>query len=346
MWNRRTRRAGHRWALLPVLSVAALLMACGGGSGEDPEAAPDEASTEERRTPIEEFLGETWTGENEAQWLGDLREVDNLVAECMSAQGFEYTPISDSAGGETVVVDGEVVEGQGQADQSDLASDDEYVSEYGYGISTIDAFGDGERVRPDVGNVSELSPEEKVAYDQALRGEWTGYDQWVAGEIVDEELIDGAPPDAGCYGQAIHEVFPNGVDAPEDRIADQFPILTEAADVVESRAQNDPRAVEARGEWADCMADAGHPEYGSPEEAMQGVTDRFEALDGTDAALQQLRDDEVSLAVADADCQEQVDLEAVLWDVRVDHEQEFLDDNRDEMERYRDALVAAQEEGS
>src|SRR5688572_9236072 len=101
--------------LLAVGCVAGLaLSGCGVGGNtpaDGPETDPPNGSEGEEQSPLSEFLGERAgfaTGDrmvmsSSSADLTDeerqqMRQVEELVAECMQELGFEYIPVDPSAG--------------------------------------------------------------------------------------------------------------------------------------------------------------------------------------------------------------------------------------------------------
>jgi len=107
---RREPLATHRplAAVLAVLTATVLLAACGGGGSSKAEQAP-----------VEEQLGLEQDGILERQ-----AKAENYIRDCMTAQGFEYTPVDPQAQRAALV---------GQADMSE----EDFNKQYGYGITTL-----------------------------------------------------------------------------------------------------------------------------------------------------------------------------------------------------------------
>lgn len=91
----------------------------------------------------------------------------------------------------------------------------------------------------------------------------------------------------------------------------------------------------ANQDWAACMAKAGHV-YELQEHAAEAAWVDVEnsigigaAGDVTDAMIAQAREDEITLALADFDCRASTDFATRVNEVRVAHEREFIDDNRE-----------------
>jgi hypothetical protein len=228
---------------------------------------------------------------------------------------------------------------------------DEFAERYGYGMFTIDyEESDQESFEdPQAEHTEGMSEAERLAYDEALYGTFD--------EETGEETGDG-----GCQGRAWDD---EGGAAVED----EFTELMDAESALWERIDDDPRVADAARGWASCMADAGYPDLESPQEDTYtlvqtrydelapgpagGMTDDTseEALadmeemavePGEELAEDDLRDlraYEIEVATADYECRQ--DYEGVRYDVQVELEQEFLDENREELERYREAIATS-----
>jgi hypothetical protein len=133
--------------LIPLMVGGLLLAACGGNSSEeDPghtqQSTPGGNGTQEVGT--DEF------GMTEEQLVNAIETGDSLIAACMADAGFEYIAID-------VETFREAMDAQGSVPG---ISSEEYVAQYGYGISTLPPtsqfrFGDeNQRI------FDELSPED------------------------------------------------------------------------------------------------------------------------------------------------------------------------------------------
>jgi len=111
----------------------------------------------------------------------------------------------------------------------------------------------------------------------------------------------------------------------------------------------DPRVAAALADWSSCMAGQGHP-YASRDEIFaylqsfaDPLLDRLRELGGPDnidaayqADLDNLKTIEVGIARADLECREP--LEQVQYEVEVEHQQRYLDDNQDRLALLREEL--------
>jgi hypothetical protein len=166
--------------------------------------------------------------------------------------------------------------------------------------------------------------------------------------------LDATPPD-GCQTRAAREVYGEDFGGGNEGASTEFDNLNEEMGALWDRVVNDPRVLAAKGGWASCMADAGHPEATDPDGAVQLVIERFSDLYGVDPsqfkevragmksplqqpapdALAEVQNYERSLAIADRRCKAAYDDD--VFTVQSDVENRFLEEHRAELERYRDS---------
>jgi hypothetical protein len=185
----------RRLAFLTAVGVAALavLTAC---------SSPDGASDDVPSSPLSEYLEAIWGSdlspkEQQREFEERQKKTEELVAQCMADEGFEYTPnIQDSSW-------------VGSDDLIWEPDDREWVAQYGYGYvnSPQPPTPEEEQVYEDPNQdyVDGLSMSEQNAYYVALYGETNG-----------EEEYDWKT--AGCMGAAQQEVSPDPTS--DERFAD------------------------------------------------------------------------------------------------------------------------------
>lgn len=367
-------------------AVAATLLgwACtGGDDGPTPQSSPgvvppaageedrdstsagadeDEVSTEvgeDQGGPLVAFLylsGESPDVDEEER---RYRRRHQLIADCMAAQGFDYE------------VPGFEDTSDADAQHADVwqLPREEFVARYGFGITTIEQ-GDGPA--PPVLEATEgataggegpsRSAEEK-AYLIAMYGSAGAHDVRRDGPHRGPD----DPDDRGCHGEARKTIEVESGDEPVDLAP--FAALADEIGALWDRIEQDPRVLQARRAWSDCMADAGHPGLEDRPDAQAAVRARMRAAvssiessetgsedgladdsglerglvaalaESDPAALREVRNLELSIAAADDRCGRPYD--QTRWAVRDEIEQRFLDARRDELEAYRDALAAA-----
>jgi hypothetical protein len=285
-------------------------------------------------SPLDEFLGFGVEPSAEVRAEDDQRQrqVEQLIAACMTAQGFEYVEVDWSAVAAT-------------AGPWDLPPD-EFAQQYGYGITTID-HEDLASSDPNSAIVEAMSVAEKQAYYQALYGEMITVD--ANGELAKREVAaDAAPPvdTESCSAQASSEVYGDAETATSDAQNDAFAPLQQEMSALYERVENDQRVVDARSTWSDCLAEAGYPGFADIYDPSMEISEQATALMGESmdpaaadpAALEELRTREIAMATADLACR--VDYDAVHREVQVELEQQFIDDNRAELEQYSEAIAA------
>ena len=305
-----------------VIGAALTLSACSGGPGGGGEKLTWEDS------PLQEYLGAVYGSYDEDDFTKQQQETEELVAQCMSEEGFDYIPVDQS---------------QNSVNFNDEERETlEWVSEFGYGVNLTqeeqeELYGSPEEfVDPNQDYVMSLSESEMTEYYAVLYGQQE--------EVVDpdEEYVYNWE-DAGCYGWAQHEI--QGDQAYEQ---EQFTEIFDSMNALYEDTQKDPRLKELNGEWASCMADAGYDDFKLQFDAAQSIYDKQNSYweenpegEGPDEAqIKEWRDEEVEVAVADFECKEKTDYTNASLKIQFELEEEFIAENKAEL----DALVAFAEE--
>jgi hypothetical protein len=258
------RRFAARSMVL-VIVVPLVAAACGD---------PDQAST---ASPMNAIFGEPLSPAEER--TRQLRQ-EEVVAECMRAEGWEYTPIDWMA------------QFNNQPEPDDFNAPD-YGQKYGYGIVRsyelyewpyLDDEGNWTDVGPGGGfedpnqdYVTSLTQDEQEQYYEALSGPpFEGPTNTVA---FDED----APPDTifvapsleeqGCYGKAQLEVYGEQPWNDQD--------FNTRMGELQEELNNDPEIYDAEVVWSDCMYEL-NPDYdfGGPDDTYLFVSDELEAAKG------------------------------------------------------------------
>lgn len=316
----------------------------GTSDGDDPFAELDDL--DEGQSPLGALLGfSSDPGESEEQFVEMQRAGEEIIRTCMAEQGFEYTPIDPS-------VYANFDDGLG-----DL-SEEEFVQQYGFGISTtfdeeVERFGGEDTfVDPNEERLEAMTEGERMAYQRALYGDFPEFDP-----TVDEsEREDFTFEPGGCQGEAFEQVFTGF--AIFEEFADEFEEL-------ENRIQADPRIVEITEKWRTCMSDNGFTAFETPDDMYDEIFSRMEPIydaafggaffsggeDETDieitgdtpptgpqlsrearAELDELQAYEISVAVSDFECS--ADFADTYISVSAEYERQFIDENRDELEGF------------
>ena len=237
-----------------------------------PSASPsaaggaDEDSREDSDDPDEpERLGDYLPGfgfgsdpeQQQAFYERRERRVQELIAQCMAGEGFEYIP----------VVRPVPTFAFGAVDEV------EYARERGFGITThfgeeSEAFQSGEEwTDPNRAIIDALSDSERQAYHDTLYAppEPAGTEtDPETGSVT--EVYEGY--DEGCQGRAYREVY----------VDDELTELYEQLDLESmwERAQADPRMTDLSDEWSRCMGDRGY-DYDDPDDLWESMYQDFEA---------------------------------------------------------------------
>ncbi|MGN7703539.1 hypothetical protein [Cellulosimicrobium sp. 22601] len=308
-----------------VLGGALLLGACSSGA---------EPSTSEADSPLTAFFEDVYGDWDEEKMQAEQREIEEATARCMTEQGFEYQPVDQSGMSFT-------------SEENAERDPEQYAAEYGYGFTIYEEPSAEEQaemdawVDPNQEYVEAMSESEQTAYYEALYGDMASmeYDE-------DEEMPEYDPSTAGCQGAAQEEVYgdQNALWESEEMTA-----FNEATTQLYEDIAADPRLKEVDSAWAECMADAGFTGYASPQEAMDDMMERSNALwEGADPegpseeTLEAAKTLERDTAVADAACQKEVGYQEVHLDVQIDLETAFVEEHQAELETIRDLMAEAQ----
>lgn len=287
--------------------LIALGLACAlaglAGCGDDSKA--DAAKNDD---PLEEQLG-----------LGDsairLRQTnaENLVRDCMKAQGFDYVPVDPNA--QQAALTG--VQGMSEGD---------FEKQFGYGITTLyeqrralAVAGPNEKIR------DSLSEPDRKAYVKALHGADPTATFYDAMDTGDYSRL------GGCLKTATEQVFGG---------ADVLSSLSAKLDELDEKIRADARMVKAVKEWSACMREAGFDGLQEQEDVDDVLATKLEAIVGSPeeaaetgaapeydkAALTALQKEEVAMVAADITCEEE-HVEDVEEEVTKEYEADFREEN-------------------
>lgn len=360
----RRHHTAVRAAIAMAAATALLASACGSGDGGGTDAGAS--------SPLAEFLGQPdYSGDDEAtqaQIIEEERERQEVIAQCMQDQGFEY-----------VAQDPEQFISFG--DGTDDYGTDEWIAKWGFGITTqyfsqeqvgpdligYDESGmgmDEEIVDPNQDYIESLSSSEQEAYYAALYGDpdaFPTFDESMSEEEMQAQMEDFQYEPQGCEGEAYTS---------QDNSFGFYNEFQDELEEMSDRMEADPRVVERNSEIRSCVADKGH-EYESMDKIYQHYYDEMEKIsssigygdypdlseeeiaqmseaelqelfappelsDEAKAELGDLQAEELELAAAVNECGGGFEAEyELLADIRAEYEQEFLDTYAEELEQYR-----------
>ncbi len=323
---------------------------------------------------LDDFIPGGATNYEEIDWREQEVAVQQVVAECMAAEGFDYVPFvpSDVDGGFYI---------EEEWDQ------ESYVKEHGFGVATwvIDDrnFGIGDEGEfedpfaddPNQAIVDAMDELEREEYYRVLHGgepEIIENTPWEEIEAMTPEEQDAFYNEAyndwepsGCYNEAWEDSYN------EDATQAFYEEFSADLEAVFTDMESDPRIVEAQAGWSGCMADAGHnfasqeemygyfygDQFGDSEfsEAVNALITYPEYDETSDEELteeelndparwmpqfdieelQPYIDEEIAVATADYECSKE--MEGLWEEVYTDLQEQFLEDNMDRLMAYLEA---------
>ena len=277
--------------LVAVLTVPLILFASAcGGEGEG--------------RAVEDELGLDLAG-----ILARQVRLEDVVRDCMKAQGFEYVPVDP------------VAQLTGLTGKSGL-DEDEFEKQFGYGITTLYEKRRNLAGDPNTAIRNKMSAADQAAYSKALYGENPDATFAVAVDTRDYSRL------GGCTKKATASVF-GGAEVLQSLVA--------KLDELDQRILADPRLQKAVAKWSDCMLAAGYGGLTEPEQVDSVLQKRLGAIVGPaadpkadydKAALSALQRDEVVMVAADKAC-EKKHIEKIEGDVRGGFEKTFREQNAD-----------------
>ncbi|PFG19057.1 hypothetical protein [Serinibacter salmoneus] len=329
-------------SLAAGIALTATLAACNNstddGSGGD--LTWEDSPISQEFASIEALTGTADMSDAEWQALYDASTVraEELTAECMAEQGFEYIPTDLGSSSTTVLSDEDTPE------WGTL----EFAEQYGYGTftwedsydETIEEDGAEEWTDPNAEIIESMSESEYVAWSEALYG---APQDMESDPDADLEDFEWNWEDYGCSGWAQHETEQ---DLPGMELAGltedpRFQELFEGMSTLYEDAAADPKMGELDATWAECMAEAGY-DFRTPADAEQSIYDLTETIWGsqdeyvepTDDVLAEAKAQEIATAVDDYTCRSEVDYDSGFLAIQFEHEEAYLEENRALFEEF------------
>lgn len=302
------------YAAAAALTLASVLGACGSSSAD---TATGPRSIEDLFDPANFAARET--------------KVQQAVADCMRAKGWEYTPVDASS-----MMFGATIGG-------DVSPDDRATK--GYGISTgmlTETIEPTSGSDPNADYMTSLSEADREAYQFDLYGDMSEFEGDDGGTFVIAAGGDGADPFAdntGCFAEAQRSVPQEGPD---------FTELGPALQELDEQITADPRMIEATEQWSACMDEAGF-DFADPEDIFTYLFGKMGNVpvsggDGTatgevqigvvsggaglgEAELSALQSEEIAVALADGQCADSTGYATTSEEVRAEYEARFFDEH-------------------
>jgi hypothetical protein len=304
----------RRLVALAATACLPLLAGCGGGDSSNSSASASSGASASGGT-IEDQLGFTRRGVAAAS-----AKVENAIAACMKAQGFDYVPVDSVAQ-------------QAALTGKPNMSDEEYEQQFGYGITTLYGRGSAQ-TDPNAAIRSGLGQADVAAYDRALSGGKPDQTFAYAVDTGDFTELGGCTKkatDAAFGGTQLLQTLQRKLDELDDSIA------------------ADQRMVHAQEKWRACMKDASGNEYEDAESIEDDIKQRFERLVGSvvppgevapagaqvdQAALAKLQQDELDLFHKDLACENE-HITPVEAKIRQQKEAKFKSDNAELLRKVK-----------
>ena len=290
---------GRRDDLLLMGLVGGILLAACARSSSSPVPSANAPTTSEGIATVQGRLpGPEEFGMTTQELVTSIEAVESLIAKCMSYAGFEY-----------IAVDYATVRKGMVADKSlPGVSDEVFIAQYGYGISTLYTghppqlsevatpaqIGLGEQ---NIRIFNSLSPADQAAYNRTLLGE--SIDATFAVSIEAEDFSRTG----GCIRAAVEQVFKG------EQLSATY------LNPLDALIEQDPRMIAAIEEFADCVRAEGFS-YNHPNEIEPDIKNRLDAVTGgapvellsaeTRDALVELQGYERAVAALATQCQEDI----------------------------------------
>ncbi len=309
--------------MVALLSVAIGLVGCSSGGGSDRPletsgSVGPSPSAESYAKLVEQPFGSLYRSQlNNERVIHDAIQLE--TQKCMKAKGFSYTP------------------GPFVRDELPLPriGDVEYAKREGFGI--VSDFRKPRKPRPLGKDLAGMSDAEVAAFKEALGGK-----DILPGSENDPDVVS-VPVAGGGFIRARRSACINAAKDAVSGDLEQWMALSSAledlANQVAEDVAKDPRVVEANRKWASCMQDAG---FGSLSELdhIRAIDDK---LDKKPSDLDELQREEIAVAVASAQCEQDVDMVAVTRVVQADVEKRLLEQNQGLITRWAEMNKTAAE---
>ncbi|MFF2634082.1 hypothetical protein ACFVR6_14465 [Microbacterium sp. NPDC058021] len=315
-----------------VVGAVALIVAL---TGCTPAAGG--GAEEEELSPLSRYLSAAWGGDLSEEEQIERMEKDNaereeLVAQCMTEEGFEYIPAPNT--GSISFASDNVYEPDSQ----------EWVAQYGYGMINYPGGDEAmepseEYVDPNADYVSSLSAAEQTAFYEVLYGPPTPEE-----EMSEDGSYEYDWTTAGCHGWAQHEM-----EGDDPTTSDEHKPIMDAINDFYMGLATAPELADLNAAWATCMDEGGYPGFAAQGDAQMSISDELNAYYENqtewiedDPELAELGEREIELALVDLECREKTDYRDKNTEVMTVLEEQFIADHQAEL----DAFLAAAEQAA
>ncbi|WP_337002861.1 MULTISPECIES: hypothetical protein [unclassified Microbacterium] len=284
------------------------------GASPKPKSSHAAKSAEVTIDPLSEYVQVDGVGTDGMK--AEMKKYGELVKQCMEEQGFEYTVVEPATNDS----------GRG----TNITPPRTWVEEHGYGVvettfQSADNVSDNES-DPNTIYTKSLSKAQQAAYDVAMNGKVS------SGANADEISWQ----DKGCNGKASHEAFPHSEGT--------RPAILDDALTYRNSLITDPKITAIDDEWSACMSKAGFP--GQEQRMMRKASEDFTATatkyksahpDTTseDPEVVKMKADEITQALADWDCADQMHYDQRFFDTLAELEKDYIADHKAELDEAK-----------
>jgi len=343
--------------LFSTVTLAFTVSACNGGNSLDGGGGPnmngDTPAAAAQNSPLNEYLGPLWgsnlsQAEQQRQQQQEDLYREELIAGCMREAGFEFIPT-------------QVTVSEGLLTDDNFRPDDrDWVAQYGFALihnpwanaATEPDHGPAP-VDPNQEYLDSLSDAERAAFYEALFG-FHGEDlpEGVIGD--DGQILDmeAYRANMGCWGVAQQELEATSVSGLYNSA--EFAPLFDAIGEMRRSVYDIPEFSVIDNDWANCMADAGHPGIPTQAHVQDELVEEYNSIienwdwdlgepNATNSPrIAAMGDREIELALADFDCRASTYWESRRMAIVYDAERQFITDHQTELNALRDAVEQRQ----
>ena len=322
--------------LLPALVLAVASTLTFSACSLLPGGAGDDQKLDANKTPMTEYYNSIYGEYDSKESIAQQKKVEDLIATCMSKEGFDYKPVDQTQG----ITD--------MTDEMEERDTEKWVAANGYGMNLTDEQMEEQNeeaenwVDPNADYVNALSPSEQTAFYAVLYGPGPTAEEQAAMEAGEDFEYNWE--NSGCQGSAQHEI--TGDDVTQD---DKYKPLMDAIDKMYETREKSPEMKKLNAAWSSCMSDAGF-DFKKKDDAIQEVSDQQNSFwesaspdsEGPDDATKaKWREHELDVALADFKCAEKTGYTQKALKVQFDQENQFIADHKSELAE----LVADAEQG-
>ncbi|MGC4153563.1 MAG: hypothetical protein QM628_10820 [Propionicimonas sp.] len=333
-----------------IAAATLVLTGCGGGDGGG------DGKLDYEDSPLSKYLAALYSGglspdatpeEQQQYWNEQQRKIEELVATCMTDQGFEYVPNNPFTGETPIPVE--------DGEEKWRPDDRDWVEKYGYGAVNNPWQEEGDAPQPMPVPTAPADPNQEYV-ESLTEAEQQAYYEALYGKPIEpqpgEDDVQYDWRNQGCYGYAQHEVQGDNPWELEENKS-----IIAAIEQFYQTVQNNPEFAKLDADWSACMTDAGFGGFAKQMDAQDSIYQLINKYwenapqgDGEgdpnfgtmkDPEFAKIAEQEVPLALADLACREKTDYRQQQLRIQFAAEEQFIADHSEEL----DAMKARAEQG-